>query len=91
MYDRELEFDYCSRRARQEEVAAIQAGCDAAATAHRALARLYAARAMLMLLDPDEDFLPSNPEPDAPSAAEAASIASASALQKVRFGKQPTA
>ena len=53
MFDRENEFAYSTRRARQEEVAAINALSDAAAAAHRGLSRLYAARALLALLDPD--------------------------------------
>ena len=53
MVDHEAEFAYTSRRARQEEVAAINAAGDAAAIAHRQLSRLYVARALVALLDPN--------------------------------------
>jgi hypothetical protein len=57
MFDPQIEFVYASRRAREEEVAAINASGEAAATAHRKLSRLYSARALLALLDPDQALL----------------------------------
>ena len=53
MFDSETEFAYVSRRARQEEIAAINATGSAAALAHRHLSRLYAARALVALISPD--------------------------------------
>lgn len=49
MFDHQREFAFASRRAQQEEIAAINARGAAAAAAHREMARLYATRAMLAL------------------------------------------
>ncbi len=57
MFDPKVEFAYASRRAREEAVAAINAGGIRAAAAHRELSRLYSARALLALLDPDRALL----------------------------------
>jgi len=59
MFDPQSEFLWASRRAREEEVAAINASGEAACTVHRTLSRLYAARALLALLDPDQVLLAS--------------------------------
>lgn len=52
MFDVETDFTYWSRRARQEEVAAINARSKKASRAHRRLSALQAARAVLALLYP---------------------------------------
>ena len=52
MFDVESDFTYWSRRARQEEVAAINAHTRKASRAHRRLSALQAARAVLALLYP---------------------------------------
>ena len=45
-----LSFSYCSRRAREEQVAAINARHAVAAAAHRKLSELHATQALLALL-----------------------------------------
>lgn len=45
-----LSFTYCSRRAREEQVAAINARSAVAAAAHRKLSELHATQALLALL-----------------------------------------
>ena len=52
MFDVENEFTYWSRRASQEEVAAINARTKSASRAHRRLSALQAARAVLALVHP---------------------------------------
>lgn len=54
MFDVETDFTYWSRRARQEEVAAINARTRKASRAHRRLSTLQANRAVLALLDRDD-------------------------------------
>jgi hypothetical protein len=51
MPDARSRFAYASRRAAQEEVAAINACHAAAAAAHRRLARLHTAAALTALLN----------------------------------------
>ncbi|MDR6790417.1 hypothetical protein J2Y58_003800 [Sphingomonas sp. BE138] len=57
MFDRQREFAFASRRARQEEIAAINARGAAAAAVHHELARLYATRAMSALHGGDRAIL----------------------------------
>lgn len=54
MPDPESDFRYWSRRAREEEVAAINARGPASARAHQRLSALQTARAVLALLYPGE-------------------------------------
>lgn len=48
-------FSYYSRRAQQEQVAAINARSDAAEAAHRTLSALLATRALIAALDDASD------------------------------------
>lgn len=54
MYGHDTLFLYFTRRAQQEQVAAINATCPAAATAHRTLSRLHAAKALLAASEDDD-------------------------------------
>lgn len=47
MYGHDTLFLYFTRRAQQEQIAAINASSPAAATAHRTLSTLHAAKALL--------------------------------------------
>ena len=49
MYGHDTLFLYFTRRAQQEQVAAINAACPAAEAAHRVLSHLHAAKALLVL------------------------------------------
>ena len=51
MFGHDTLFLYFTRRAQQEQIAAINAGNTAAAAAHRTLSNLHAAKALLALAD----------------------------------------
>ncbi|MBB4087260.1 hypothetical protein [Sphingomonas carotinifaciens] len=51
-----LPFTYCSRRAREEQVAAINARSAVAAAAHRKLSELHATQALIALLSASPSY-----------------------------------